>query len=558
MGALERSVDILHDPPLVAAAAVKDRRRRQALTFAFARGIERDHLLDVTEPQLTGTSFDQRVFAHDLFITDLVDRMFRISIRDKQVEANPRYFTRLLTHPPKDESSVRFRQAIHEELENHSDRVSWLENAYLALVEFRDALCGADFNQRSVGVRRRIDILAAYRNCLNALFRCSASSTSGLSRIASWVEDVQTTPAHEALVQLLDFEGGRSVLETRLQAGYDGTLRRFEIVRVTSLEHKSFPRGPAARFFRSILSLLRGYRFSEEDVMSHVLDDVFSQLEDEVTLVLGLMHQIEFYLRADYFRRKVRESGLSTCGVRWTSAGEAQQLSGLFNPWLLAQSGSAPVPCDVQLDPNQTIVIITGPNSGGKTRLLQSLAVAQLLAQVGLPIPARQAELSWVRQLYLSMIEHVSADQAEGRLGLELMRIRQVFETSGKQSLILMDELCSGTNPSEGERIFEMVLELLRELGARVWITTHFLDFAQRIFDKQGTIESLSSQDDTQAGPAVSFLQVELDSQKRPTYKFVPGVAETSLARNTAARLGVTREELRDLILSHQDQDRPT
>ena len=126
----------------------------------------------------------------------------------------------------------------------------------------------------------------------------------------------------------------------------------------------------------------------------------------------------------------------------------------------------------MRLDSNQSIVIVTGPNSGGKTRLLQSLAIAQLLAQVGLPIPARHAELSWVRQLYLSMIEHVSADQAEGRLGLELMRIRQVFETSGKNSLILMDELCSGTNPSEGERIFEMVLELLRELGAQVWITT--------------------------------------------------------------------------------------
>jgi DNA mismatch repair protein MutS2 len=158
----------------------------------------------------------------------------------------------------------------------------------------------------------------------------------------------------------------------------------------------------------------------------------------------------------------------------------------------------------------------------------------------------------------------VQADQSEGRLGLELMRIRKVFETSGNNALILMDELCSGTNPSEGERIFEMVLDLLEELGARVWITTHFLDFAQRLEQKK--LAAQAPGEDTagaRGGPRLSaqslaFLQVELDATKRPTYQFIPGVAETSLARNTAARLGVTREELRGLISAHAGPVRPT
>ena len=82
--------------------------------------------------------------------------------------------------------------------------------------------------------------------------------------------------------------------------------------------------------------------------MSHVLDEVFSQLEDEVTLVLGLMHHIEFYLRADYFRRKVRESGLSTCTASWTSSGKSRQLSALsiLGYWRNPASRQFRVMCD--------------------------------------------------------------------------------------------------------------------------------------------------------------------------------------------------------------------
>ncbi len=545
--------DILYDPPLLLPDAPKDKALREALTFGFARGADRDRLLHVSEPPIEATSFDPKVFGEDLFLQELVERCFRVVVRNKSVDAPSRFFLRVLSSPPKQKSSVDFRYEIHDELSSEPERLKWLEGAYLALVDFRDSLCGSDFNQRSIGVRRRIDILAGYKKALDALFRACATSESGLRRIADWVEEVQKKDSYRALVQLLDFEDGRSVLETRLQAGYDGTLRRFEIVRVSNVEHKAFPRGPFTRFLTSLVSLLKGYRFSEEDVMSQVLDDVFGQLEGEVALALGLMQQIEFYLRSSFFRNKARGAGLYTCRPS-ASQGQGRVLIGLFNPWLLAQSKSPPVPCDLELDDDESIVIVTGPNSGGKTRLLQSLAISQLLYQAGLPVPCRSAQLDWVEQLFLSMIEHAEADQAEGRLGLELMRIRQVFESSGARSLILMDELCSGTNPSEGERIFEMVLDLLQELGAQVWITTHFLDFASRMRDKA---ESVGGKGETlEATSCLTFLQVELDAQKRPTYQFRPGVAGTSLARNTAARLGVTREELRSLIAAHEDQRR--
>jgi len=101
--------------------------------------------------------------------------------------------------------------------------------------------------------------------------------------------------------------------------------------------------------------------------------------------------------------------------------------------------------------------------------------------------------------------------------------------------MVILDELCSGTNPSEGEEIFELVVGMLSKLEPQAFITTHFLAFAARL-ERERTIDALR------------FLQVELGPGDRPTYQFVPGVANTSLASHAAARLGVTREQLLSLI----------
>lgn len=198
-------------------------------------------------------------------------------------------------------------------------------------------------------------------------------------------------------------------------------------------------------------------------------------------------------------------------------------------------SGVVPVPCDVGGAPLASTVLVTGPNSGGKTRLLQSLGLAQVLGQCGLFVPARHARMALASGLLASLIEEAKADQAEGRLGTELLRIRRLFERLPPGALVLLDELCSGTNPSEGEQIFELVVTMLNQLKPQAFITTHFLAFASSL-EKSRKIASLS------------FLQVELDSQRKPTYQFAPGVAQSSLAGHTAERLGVTFDQLLLLI----------
>jgi DNA mismatch repair protein MutS2 len=118
---------------------------------------------------------------------------------------------------------------------------------------------------------------------------------------------------------------------------------------------------------------------------------------------------------------------------------------------------------------------------------------------------------------------------------MELIRIRKLFEQLGFNSLVIMDELCSGTNPSEGEEIFQLVVSLLAELEPQAFITTHFLQFAARLAEQR--LER-----------GLEFLQVELDERQESTYAFVPGVAPTSFAGKTAERLGVTRDALLALV----------
>src|SRR5690606_38738803 len=127
------------------------------------------------------------------------------------------------------------------------------------------------------------------------------------------------------------------------------------------------------------------------------------------------------------------------------------------------------------------------------------------------------------------------ADQTEGRLGVELMRIRTLFERLPPGAMVILDELCSGTNPSEGEEIFELVIDMLGRLRPQALITTHFLEFAARLSHEKRLTD-------------LRFLQVVLGKDQEPTYQFAEGVARTSLASKAAARLGVTGEQLLALV----------
>jgi DNA mismatch repair protein MutS2 len=340
------------------------------------------------------------------------------------------------------------------------------------------------------------------------------------------------------MADLLDYDEHLATLGLSIRVGADGRVRGFDVLNVRERSDNPFVLSPVRRWLAKIEVFFRGYRFGDGEVMARLLDAVFEGLEDHVLRLLPLVGEMEVYLGALGFKDMAEAAELNVCLPELRAPETAEEgprvLLGLFNPLLVAHGGKA-VPCSLVTDRADTTLLITGPNSGGKTRLLQAVALAQLLAQGGLFVPARAASLVRVPGLVVSLLQETKFDQSEGRLGMELLRIRALFEELGPGAMVILDELCSGTNPSEGEEIFELVVSLLGKLRPQAFITTHFLTFAGRL-SRENAIEGLR------------FVQVELDAAQKPTYQFVAGVATTSLASQAAARLGVTRGELTSLI----------
>ncbi|MDI3288069.1 DNA mismatch repair protein [Polyangium sp. 15x6] len=508
----------------------------QTFAFAFALGISLDAFERVlATAALPSSTWDRKDFERDIFLEDLVTRALRIRIGGRAVMPCLPYLLRAISEPPSDLRVVAFRQRILAELSGKPELRRDFERVYQRLVALRAAFCSEGGSRRGADTHRRLEILRSVQEVVEDLAGAFDGASSGVARIRAFGLAVKESEAYERLEALLDHERHLGTVDLRVRVGVDGTLRTFQIVRIRENQDNPLHTSAIARFFSRLRLFLRGYRVTPGEVTERLLDDVFSGLERPVALLVQLLGDMEFYLAGLGLADLARDKGLPVCLAELVPPGEAGlSIDRLYNPLLLAGKGK-PVPSNLGTAHGDAVVIVTGPNSGGKTRLLQSIGLAQLLGQAGLFVTAERAVLPQLGGMFVSLIEEARSDQPEGQLGMELLRIRRLFEELGFGSLVLLDELCSGTNPSEGEEIARLVISLLPELKSPVFLTTHLLTLATHLEEEPPV-------------PHLEFLQVDLDENERPTYGFRPGVAKTSLAHKTAARLGVTRDELAELI----------
>jgi DNA mismatch repair protein MutS2 len=525
--------DLLHDQPRVWGDLAG---ARELVRFAYEGGDCAgvfDTLIDATP--LAPTSFDAPAFAPQLYFDELISKCFRIEIEGRKYDVAERLLTRILSSPPNDVLDVDARQEVFAELVERPELRADLERLYTSIRELRAAL-EAGRTEEPSPIRRKLQVLEALRDSIDALADGFAGTGSLLGRLRASGEAMRDGESYERLVELLDFDDNMATVDIRLRLGADGIMRGFAITNIHENTANPLLPGPVVRFFQRIASFFRGHRYGENEVVVRLLDVVFSPFVDAVVTCLALTGPLELYLSGlafrDYCQKQKLEVSLPEIHEGGDDAEPPRILDGLFNPLLFLQE-IVPIPCDVPLSDDLTI--LTGPNSGGKTRLLQAIALTQCLGQVGMFVPASRARLVRAPGLFVSLVIEQDAAQKEGRLGTELMRIRRLFEELEPGSLAILDELCSGTNPMEGEAIFEMVVSLLPRLRPQVFISTHFLGLAARL-ESEPPVEGLA------------FLEVELDEEERPTFGFIPGVAKTSLAHRVAERLGVTREELEKLV----------
>ncbi|MEO8180643.1 MAG: DNA mismatch repair protein [Deltaproteobacteria bacterium] len=526
--------DLLHEQPL---GRLELRGALEALSFAFASG-DGDVFTRLLEHSPTAPSlFDPNDFVRDLDLWQFVERCMPVFARGHRRPAQSLgYLLRVVASPPRERAHLELRQRICAELASSPALAERLEELYVRLRQFRDRISRPSVGIQD-GIERRLGILHATRAVIESLSSDFAGTTSGLQRLHRFGQAIVESTGYRRLCELLAYEQHRAEVDLRISVGFDGRVRSFQALEQRENRSNAFYATAFGRLWTRLLLLASGYRTSTGELLSRLVDAVFSELEPQVIYFFQLLGDVEVYLAALGFRRLAAEAGLVVCLPELSEHGP-RSLSGLFNPWLVAE-GRACQPCDVELQEGQYLVFITGPNSGGKTRLLQSLCLSQLLGQSGLFVPAARAELRRVNGLFASLIEHTQVDQVEGRLGTELLRIRRLFERLRENSMVVMDELCSGTNPSEGEALMQLVLEALYELAPQAFITTHFLEFAAHL---------------AASTRRHRFLQAELDEHERPTYRFSEGVARTSLAHRVAERLGITRDSLRALMLQNNPQ----
>ncbi len=507
------------------------------LVFCFSGsstgGLFADTLAGATLP---GTSWEPECFVGDLF----VERVVRDCFQGPQQFVTQRHMLRVLSQPPRDIASTELRREVLRELVEYPQLAVRLREVHEILTRLRAQLEGTSQQDRFDAVRSQLEILATFSQLLAACEAGFSQSRSGLIRLYQFAHEAVASEPFRSLQALLSYDSRVATLDFRVQIGADGRVVDLQLLEVNEAQENPFVNAPLRRWAAKWELLVRGFRFGDHEVMARLVDAVFEGVRPYFVSLVPLLADLEFYLGALHFRARAEAAGLSVCLPEFVEPSESRVMRGLFNPLLLGAS-LRPVPCTVDTDRQDTILLITGPNSGGKTRLLQSIGLAQLLAQAGVFVPAREARLARSPGLVVSLIQETRADQTEGRLGMELMRIRALFERLPVGAMVILDELCSGTNPSEGEEIFELVVRMLEKLRPQAFVTTHFLEFAARLYAERRI-------------PSLRFLQVDLTNDHAPTYQFVEGVARTSLASQAAARLGVTGDQLLALIEAKLNQ----
>lgn len=190
---------------------------------------------------------------------------------------------------------------------------------------------------------------------------------------------------------------------------------------------------------------------------------------------------------------------------------------------LRAQGGEI-VPLTIVLPAGKRQMIISGPNTGGKTVALKTSGLIALMAQAGLPVPAEKALLPLFNAIYADIGDAQSIEQNLSTFSAHIVHVEHIARSADAESLVLLDELGSATDPEEGAALAVAVAEHF--LGRRAWciITTHLTSLKVYAAKHEGVINA-----------AVGFDEVAL----APTYELRLGVPGASAGLNIAARLGL-------------------
>lgn len=251
---------------------------------------------------------------------------------------------------------------------------------------------------------------------------------------------------------------------------------------------------------------------------------------------LRLLPELQFLCAAADMLQSLKSCGLPLCWAEIRPTEEKRfSVKGLYNPAmaLKLKDNDSPVSVsqrmvynDIDFDDKGRIFILTGPNSGGKSVFTCGVGIAQVMLQLGLPVPAKAAVMSPVEGIFTHFTQDIRVSTEDGRLGSECQRVREIFQRLTPNALVLLDETFSGTGSYEGSYLAADTVGALAVLGVHAVYCTHMHELTARIPEINENPRTRSRVDTLVAGSGLGDIRFSITRRPPDGKSYASRIAE--------------------------------